>query len=150
MNKSMDISTVTDYLFNCNFFAEDFDPEGKEEHLDCAEDLLSKYAWNDIYPVWNKYLRSKCKTAEEVINFCNLFSYYGGSDYYIPDAYDFLGYIYFMVDIEKNWDKAGDFLDGLCITILEKADEISLDREPYYQSWKDPKMLATIEKYKKK
>ena len=143
------LKETTSYLFNCDFFSDDFDPDGNEEHLECAENVLSTYAFNDIFAEWNRYLRENCKSPEDVINFCNLFSYYGGSDYYIPNAYDFVGYIYYMVDLDKYWDKAGDFLDGLCISILEKSGDVSLARDPYYQSWKDPKVIASVEKYKK-
>lgn len=149
MSKKFGLHDATSYLFGCDFFDDDFDPEGKEEHLECAEELLSSYSFNDIFAEWNKYLHDNCKTSEDVINFCNLFAYYGGQDYYIPEAYDFVGYIYYMVDIEREWDNVGDFLDGFCNAILERAGKISLSRDPYYQSWKDPKVLAVIAKYKK-
>ena len=34
------ISSITKYLFDCDFFADDFDPEGQEMHLETAEKLL--------------------------------------------------------------------------------------------------------------
>lgn len=149
MTDKIDLSKMTSYLFECNFFDDEFDPEDHEEHLACAEKLFDTYAFKDIFNEWNNYLRKNCKTAEEVINFCNLFSYYGGQDYPIPNAYDFVGYIYSKVDISKYWDEAGDFIDGLCTSILEKSGEISLVKDPYYQSWKDPKVLEAVERIKK-
>ena len=35
-------------FINCDFFNDDFDPEGKEEHLDMAHELQEKYPWSDI------------------------------------------------------------------------------------------------------
>ena len=139
----------TEYLLNCNFFDDNFDPEGREDHLACAEELFCSYPFTEIFSEWNNYLRKKCLTAKDVINCCNLLSYYGIQDYPIPDAYDFVGYIYFMVDINKYWDIAGDFLDGFCTSILEKAGEVSLMNDPSYQSWNDPKVIAVISKYQR-
>ena len=148
MPDKAEISRMTTYLFDCDFFADDFDPEEHEDHLKCAENLLGTYSWSDIIPSWNAFLRSRCSTPEEVINFCNLFFYYGGTDQFIPDPYDFLGHIYYMVDTEKYWEEAGEFLDGFCINVLEKAGEISTVKDPYYQSWKDPKIISAVERYR--
>ena len=37
------IKDITTYLFDCNFFSDEFDPEGKEEHLDKAQELQESY-----------------------------------------------------------------------------------------------------------
>ena len=150
MSDKINIEETSTYLFNCNFYDDAFDPEGHEDHLECAEKLINSNPWENIFEVWSNYLYNNCKTPEEVINFCNLFSYYGGQDYYIPKPYDFIGYIYYIVDIDKYWDEAGDFLDGLCISILERSGELSTTKDPYYQSWKDPKVLKVIETLKLK
>ena len=142
------IKNETEYLFRCDFFSDDFDPEDKEEHLDRANDLLEAYPWKDIFDSWNAFLHTNCKTPEEVINFCNLFFYYGGTDQFIPEPYTFLGYVFSIVDWDECWDTAGDFLDGFCISILEKSGEISLMKDPYYQPWKDSKLIQAAEKNK--
>lgn len=144
------INIMTEYLFRCDFFSDEFDPEGKEEHLDKAYDLLEAYPWKDILTSWNAFLHTNCKTPEAVINFCNLFYYYGGTDQFIPEPYSFLGYIFSIVDWDQFWDTAGDFLDSFCISILEKAGEISLMKDPYYQPWKDPKLQQAVEEHKKR
>ena len=149
MSEKLDLSNTTTYLFDCNFFDDSFDPEDHEDHLALSEQLLESYSWDEVFNSWNKYLHSNCKTPEKIINFCNLFMYYGGQDHFIQNPYDFLGYIYSVVDIEKYWDEAGDLIDGLCISVLEKAGEVSTTKNPYYQSWKDPKILDAAEKYKK-
>ena len=144
------IKNETEYLFKCDFFSDEFDPDGEEEHLDRADNLLEAYPWKDIFNSWNDFLHANCKTPEEVINFCNLFYYYGGTDQFIPEPYSFLGYIFSIVDWDKNWDTAGDFLDGFCISILEKAGEVSLVKDPYYQPWNDPKLQQAVNAHKSK
>ena len=148
MSDKQEITELTHYLFDCDFYADDFDPENHEDHLECAEKMYNKYPWSDVFDSWNDYLRHKCQTPEAVINYCNLFSYYGGTDRVIPEPYDFLGYIFYRVDIDKYWEEAGELLDGLSISILVKSGEISTVKDPYYQSWKDPRILSAIEKYK--
>ena len=148
-----DINTIkneTEYLFKCDFLSDEFDPEGNEEHLDRANNLFEEYPWKDIFASWSAFLRTNCKTREEVINFCNLFYYYGGTDQFIPEPYSFLGYIFSIVDWDKNWETAGDFLDGFCISILEKVGEVSIVKDPYYQPWNDPKLQQAVDSYKNK
>ena len=146
-DKKMILET-TEYLFGCDFFADDFDPEGKEEHLDQVNELLEKYLWKDIFDAWSKYLYEKCETPEEVINFCNLFFYYGGQDQFIPDPYKFLGYIIYKVDLDKNWDLAGDIVDSIGVSILEKSGNLSLLNDPNYQLWNDPQIQKEVDHLK--
>ena len=68
------IERETDYLFNCDFAAEDYDPEGAEERLERAERLIQAHPWRDVFDAWNNYLRAKCSTPEEVVNFCVIYS----------------------------------------------------------------------------
>lgn len=150
MNSNINLIRTTEYLFNCDFSSDNFDPDNNEEHYDVATKLLQNYSWNDIFNAWNDYLHQNCKTPESIINFCNLYTYYGGLDYYVPHPYDFIGYIYYMVDINKYWNEAGDLLDNMAITILENSGDLSTTQDPYYQSWKDPRILNAIEEWRKK
>lgn len=142
------IYNTTQYLFDCDFFADSFDPEDHEEHLDKAYALMKEYSWQEIFPVWNSFLHEHCQTAAQVINFVNLFMYYGATDEYIPNPYDFVGYILCKVDLDKYWDVAGDTIDSLANAVLQKAGCIDLMKDPYYQAWKDPHVIAVIDKYK--
>ena len=142
------IKTTTDYLFGCDFKSDRFDPEGEEKHLDKANELISTFLWSDIFEEWNDYLHNNCSTPESVINFCNLFYYYGGQDQFIPNPYEFLGYLYYVIDVDTYWNQAGNLLDSISISILEKSGEISLSSDPDYQPWNDPKLLKVIESYK--
>ena len=82
MQNNSTIKNETEYLFRCDFFSDEFDPDGEEEHLDRADNLLEAYPWKDIFNSWHDFLHANCKTPEEVINFCNLFFYYG--HFYCP------------------------------------------------------------------
>lgn len=141
------IKKETEYLFSADFFSDGFDPEGCEEHLTRAEELLEDNKWADVYSAWNAYLLNNCETPEAVINYCNLFSYYGGLDQFVPNPYSFVGYILYKVDLKEYWDKGGDFLDDFCTSVLEKAGEISLVSNPMYQLWDDPKVSDAIHHY---
>ena len=129
MNKN--IKEITDYLFRCDYFDESFDPEGEENHLSEAEELQVSFPWNDIIVEWHKYLYTQCKTEDDVINFANLFMYYGGADNYNPDPYKFLGYLYSQIDLDKRWDDAGDLLDSIAIDVLSYQQLIDLQSNPY-------------------
>lgn len=142
------IEEYTNYLFDCSFADEDFDPEGQEEHLKKSWELFEKYDWDDIYPVWVQYLHSNCPTPSDVINFVNLYIYYDASDKPIADPIGFLGYLYAKVDMDKYWDDAGDLFDGLAINILSKQGLVNMMDDPYYNPLKDERILNAISNFR--
>ncbi len=143
------IKDVTKYLFNCDFFSDDFDPEDHEEHQIKAEELMRSYKWEDIIQEWTDYLYKNCHTPEEVINFASLFFYYGGADNYVPEPYKFIGYLLYRVDYQKYWEEAGDLIDSIAIEVLEYQGLISLMNDPYYSPFKDPNILNEVDHWKK-
>ena len=147
---SKEIYSISKYLLECDFMDDRFDPEGNEEHLNAADDLLSLYPWQDIYPVWEDFLFNHCTTPEKVINFVNLYIYYGASDYPIPNPLQFVGYIYYMVDMDKYWDEAGELFDGLAIRLLSYGKLVDILEDPYYSPLKDKRIEAKIAEWKKK
>lgn len=135
-------------LFDCDFFAEAFDPEGSEEHSKLAEAVLAQYRWNDVYEAFYKHLIAECCTEESVFNALNLFFYYCFDENPIPNPYELAGYILFRMDLigtEESRRKYGDFVDGFLHNILEKSGHPRLVRDPYSYSWEDPKILAAKE-----
>lgn len=146
MNK--EIIKITKYLFDCDFFDDNFDPEDHEIHLDAAYKLQESFLWNDIIAEWHNYLFTNCKTPEEVINYANLFFYYGGANDYNPNPYKFLGYLYAHVDMDKYWDRAGDLFDSIAIDLLSEQLLIDIVEDPYYNPLKDPKVLEEIENWR--
>ncbi|MEE3452405.1 hypothetical protein [Dialister sp.] len=147
--KEAELEKYTDYLFNNDFNDENFDSEDHTDHLDCAEKVIEGYAWADIFETWNEFLRKKCTLKEDVINFCQLFIYYCGTDQFIPNPYDFLGYIFAKVDISTCKGRDLEIVDDFAISVLERSGEISLMNNPVYRSWEDPKLLKAMGKYKK-
>ena len=142
------IEEYTDYLFNCSFFDDSFDPEGHEDHLEAAWELYGTYAWQDIYPVWMNHLHTNCQTPEDVINFVNLYIYYEAADKPINDPVAFISYLFFRVDLDEYWEKAGDTFDGLAISVLSQAGLVDMMKDPYYVPWKDERILNGVAKWK--
>ena len=138
------IEEYTDYLFHCSFTDDSFDPEEHEEHLKTSWDLFEKYNWADIYPVWMRHLHEKCSTPEDVINFINLYVYYEAADFPIDDPFEFIGYIYSRIDMDKYWDEAGDLIDSLAINILSNQGLVNLMENPYYSPLKDERILNAM------
>ena len=144
------IKEYTDYLLNCRFTDESFDPENHEDHLKASWELFDNYSWKDIYPVWEQYLHTNCKTPTDVINFVNLYVYYDAGSKKIPDPLDFIGYLYYRVDMDTYWDEAGELFEGLAITILSNHGLINMMENPYYTPWKDARILNQIASWKNK
>lgn len=142
------VKEYTDYLFNCRFTDEAFDPEEHEEHLKLSWDLFDSFSWDEIYPVWLEHLRTQCKTPEAVINFVNLYVYYEASDRPVPDPFEFIGYLYSKVDMDLHWDEAGELFEGLAINILSKTGYLNLTDAPYYSPLKDERVLNSIAQWR--
>lgn len=118
MDKKEFIEKETEYLFSADWFSEEFDPDGQEEHMDRAYKLREDYSWEDIYPIWKKYLHEHCKSFDELVNYANLYVYYGGVDEVIPDAYEFCSYFMYRYDIQELWDEGGEDIENLVIGVL--------------------------------
>ena len=138
------------YLFECNFFDDSFDPEGNEEHQNLAETVLERYNWDDIYNWFFQYLTVDCKSAESVFNALNLYWCYCFDEYPVRNPYELIGYILFRIDLNVYWDEYGDFTDSFANVILQQTGNLDITRDPYYQCWKDPLVLKAIDEWKQK
>jgi hypothetical protein len=136
------------YLFSCNFKDENFDPEDKEEHLKESWNLSEDFSWSEIFPSLIKYLHEYCHTSEEVINFVNLYFYYGFGSNKIDDPISFISYLYYMVNIDQYWEEAGELFDSLSIQILTNNALIDIAENPYYSPLKDERILNGISCWK--
>ncbi len=141
------IKAETDYLFKYNFNDTSISPEVEDAHLQRAEDLLDNYEWNDIFACWFSYLKKKCQTPEEVINWANLFYWFGGESKPIANPYKFLGYLYYKVDSIKYAEACQTVFDGIVIGILEKIGDISLSSNPSYAPEQDTRITQAKEKW---
>lgn len=142
-----DIKDYTNYLFSCQFDSTDFDPEGKENHLDIAEEVKGKFPWKKIIEEWVTYLYEKCNTSQQVLNYCNLFIYYGGADNYVPDVYKFSGYLLCKMEPLLADSNVFNLIDGLIISILEYQGLINLNDNPYYSIEKDENIIFEKKKW---
>lgn len=143
------VKEYTNYLLNCCFTDDSFDPEGHEEHLQASWELFENYSWEEIAPVWLDHLYTNCKTPEEVINFVNLFVYYEAADHPINDPIRFIGYLYYKVDMDKYWEQAGELFEGVAITILSKSGLVNTMADPYYNPMKDSRIIEEVDELRK-
>lgn len=150
MTEKERIYNETDYLFNCDFMSDEFDADDSYEHYDRAQELLKNHKWSTIFSIWFDYLKNKCDTPEKTINFLNLFLYYGGTDEAIKNPYEFIGYIYYKIDLDKYWDVAGELLEGITISILENSGVVNTVQNPYYSPLEDPEIIASKQRWRNK
>lgn len=144
------IDETTQYLFGRSY-NDDITDDQEDELLDLVDEQISNYGWKDTFDSWNKYLTGVCISPEAVINFANLFWWYGGQDHPIPNPYMFLGYFYYRINFKSDvYDKA-DVLDSITRNVLSKAGyrEADLVNNPYYMPEKDPKIIEAVRQYEK-
>ena len=142
--KKIDLN-ICKKLFSSDFWKTSSEEFNKLDRL--ANEILAKYSWDDVYADFDEYLRNCCKTETDVINYVHFFVHYKGLKFKIPnqyDPYDLVGYILSMVDLEKRWDDCGGLFDDFA----NQALKIDLYSDPYYQFWRDPKILEIANKYK--
>ena len=126
--------------------------EEEDALTDRAAQLIADYDWRDTFSTWSQFLYENCTTPESVVNFANLFWWYSGQDHVIPDPYDFLGYLYYRVDLEPETYDGGTVLDIITTTILPRAGytEADLVLHPDHLLENDPKLIASVDAYKNK
>lgn len=147
MYRKTKLFETTRYLFDCKYDAPDFDDD-TYEHSDVASALIAEYGWQEVFDSWFTYLRDNCKTAEDVINFANLFFYYGGTEYYLRDPYPFVSYLYYRVDTKKYGEIATEIFDSITIPLLSNIGDVSLEQTPNYVPEKDVRILSAVQKWK--
>ena len=150
MEAEKTIIEKTAYLFGCRHDDPSFDADDSYEHSDAADQLIETFGWNTVFPYWFQYLREQCPTPDDVLNFANLFFYYGGTDYPMRDPYPFVSYFYYRVDTKQYGAEATDILDSIAIPLLSHIGDISLESNPDYVPENDPKIQKAIANWKNK
>ena len=136
------------YLFDYDYF--NCTEEELDKRIAKAREIIKNNNWLDVFNSWDSYLINNCKTEKEIINFYELLYSYIVFEMYVPypnDPYDFIGFMLAKVDLDKNWDLCGDLLDTLANQVLENSNNLDLQKDPYYQFWKDPKVIDASKKY---
>ena len=141
------IISETEYLFNRDFYDTTLSEAEEEEYEERAEELIASYPWEDIFTCWFDYLKKNCHNELAVINWANLFFFYGGADMPIENPYDFLGYLYSKVDTYKYVEDGQHIFDSIVISILEPLGYIDLIEDPYYAPEKDHNIIKAKEKW---
>ena len=148
MNKDVkDLSKEANYLFNLNFYKDLTSDEIEDTYLDYVDTLLNNYNWFDIFNSWFDYLKTSCPNDDDVINWANLFLWYDGCEHPIPDPYEFLGYLFYRVDVSKNAD-AQHIFDSISISVLEKIGKVDIVSDTTYTPESDPEILKAVAKWK--
>lgn len=146
MDRKTKLIETTRYLFDCKYDAPDFDDD-TYEHSDAAKALIAEYGWQEVFECWFAYLKENCPTVEDVINFANLFFYYGGTEYSLRDPYPFVSYLYYRVDTKKYGAEATDIFDSITIPLLSNIGDVSLENEPDYVPEQDDKIISAMEEW---
>lgn len=133
-------------LFSQDFFSDDFDPEGK--YPDEALELLNTYPWKDIYSICFDIFTTKYQTASELYNALNLYYIYTFAEQRITNPYDFIGYIFYVIDLNKYGDMYGDFIETFTISILDNSLGSNHMSDAYYHPWEDPNTIAALERWR--
>lgn len=147
MDRQTKLIGTTRYLFDCKYDAPDFDDD-TYEHSDIAKALIAEFGWQEVFDCWFTYLKKNCPTEEDVINFANLFFYYGGTEYSMSNPYPFVSYLYYRVDTKKYGEAATEIFDSITIPLLSNIGDVSLEKNPTYAPEQDDRILSAIEKWK--
>ena len=149
----VDMEGTTRFLFGCDFDSDDFDPDGNEAHSITADNVRASYPWRQVYDSWTQYLTKHCPTAASVINWENLFWYYGGQEFPVDDPYPFLGYLLYRTATPEGCmvsEEAMTILDSIAMDMLERIGDVTIDTVDYYGANTDPRVLASAAAWRKK
>lgn len=146
MNNKYD--EITRVLFDRRYCS-DIDEDTEDELLDLVDSQIRNIGWADTFKNWEQYLHQECKTPDSVINFANLFWWYGGQDHVISEPYHFLGYFYYVVGSDVDKYDNGRILDSIATSILPKAgfSEANLALHPDYVPENDPMIIKEAQGY---
>ena len=155
MKEKLEIITLK--LFQWNYYDDsaEYTDEVDDECRDIVEATIEQFGWQDVWKSWYRYLIQNCKSAKEVCNFAHLFFGYGETKYPVDNPYEFLGYIYYY--LELNSSKYEDeynaltIMDSITIDTLEKAGiKKDLWLDDNYVPEKDPLIIQSVEDWKKR
>ncbi len=145
------IQAVTEELFGVNYCDDTvFTDERYEELEDKAIELKKEFSWKEIYKCWFNYLKDRCNTPEEVVNWTYLFSAFGGTDEPIDEPYKLGGFLLYKIgDIKKYYSDVSDIIERVIASLLIKGGYISGYEFTDFLIDSDPKILAELENWKK-
>lgn len=138
------IKQETKYIFDADWFSDDYDPEGNEEHYDRAMKLQLEYPWEEVYLVWRDYIYENGTSFKELVNLANLCFSYGIQDHVIPDPYEFCSFFMYRWDIAERWNEGGEDIENLIISILDKCGYVNFWAEENTNIFEDERLKLHI------
>ncbi len=147
MTKMTELKNKVEKIFNSNFYADDYDPEG--EPYEYAQKVLSEYSWDDVFLCSVDYFKKHSSSLKQVLNFIELYTCNGFIDRPIAKPYEFAALVASKVDFAADWDKGADRVDDFLVFMLDSMGVISLYMDPYYQLKNDQKFLTALTAIKK-
>lgn len=151
-----EIDKITYELFKWGYFNDSiYTDEVDDKCKDIAVEQIQKYGWENVWKSWYLYLINNCKTVKDVCSFANLFYAYDGPSYPINNPYEFLGYIYYYLELcsskyEEEYN-ALTIMDGVTMDVLENSGirkDLWLDTS--YVPEKDQNIIDSVTEWKKK
>lgn len=133
-----------------SFFGYSSDSEPYEKWETLAEQtahLVDEYGWNTVQQAFFRYVRTECKTPDDIARVAFAYEGLGWNKKPVPNSYEFLGYLYYKAGFQKAPYEAARALDDLCITVLPASGypEANIYYHPYYAAEADPKMIDAVE-----
>ncbi len=147
MNKTIDLEKAIAKIFDCDYDADDYNPEG--EMYDYAQQVLEQFPWEEIFQCAVAYFKGHSSNLDQVLNFIDLYVVNGFIDRPIAKPYEFAALIASKVDFEADWDKGADRIDDFLVYMLDGKGAISLYADPYYRLEDDPKFLDALAEVRK-
>ena len=114
-----------------------------------AEMMISEYGWDAVFESWKKYMYENCHTIKEAISFATWFESYGGHNHKIENPYEFLAYLYDILDLNPvKYD--AQIMDDVSFGLLEAAGiKENLWMDDYYTTETDPELIKAVEALRK-
>lgn len=145
------LSDTIEYLFN-----RPWDENLSDDEIDALDDKFSEtvdiYGWENTLNAILDFMYSNCVDGESACNFAHMFWGYGAYTYSVNKPYEFLGYLYYRMDM-KPWEyDAADLIEGLVKELLSTNGDES--HNPFvnydYLPENDPEIIKEVEKWRAK
>lgn len=156
MGYNENLNKITRSLYDLDYYDDSvFTDETADKYEEIAENSIEQYGWDNVFQSWFEYLVKYCKTPKEVCNFAHLFWSYNGQDHVIENTYEFLGYFYYIMDLNpaKYEEKysAVTIMDSIANELQENAGlKKDIWCDDNYAPEKDPEIIKAVEKWRSK
>ncbi len=99
-----ELTEEMEYLYSSGHASGEFSPQEYEEHKKRALKVVEKYSPADFFRASFNWMWGNKRQQEELVNFANLFYYYGGAGCCRSDPYDFLSCLYYVLVVDYYYE----------------------------------------------